>query len=125
VATIANVTTRLASGVYQTRWPASGAGTFAASGDLGTDLRAAEFPQKHVEVGGTFTGAPTVIIEVSDDGVTYVPAEDDGGAAISFAAAGVATAFLPNAYVRPRLTAGAGAATVFVIVNSYSPVGRG
>lgn len=120
MATIANVTTRLAAGAYQTRWPASGAGTFAASADVGTDMRSAEYPRKHVTVSGGFTGNPTVVIEVSDDGTTYVTAEDDSGNALSFTAAGVATAFLPNAYVRPRLTAGAGGGTVVVAIVSHN-----
>lgn len=124
MATIANVTTRLCAGTYQTRWPASGAGTFAASGDVGTDLRAAEYPHKHVQVSGTFAGGMSVSIEVSDDGVTYIIAEDENGSALTFTAAGVAVAFLPHAYVRPRATAGAGSA-VLVIINSVSEAGKG
>jgi len=120
MATVTGPQERVADGVYSTSWT-----PFVASGDVSTPLRAANYPYKHITYRGTIAGAPTVVIEVSDDGVNYVTGEDDGGSPLSFSTVvAVATAFLPNQYVRARCTAGAGGAAIEVVVVSSSPSRR-
>ncbi|SRR6266404_1085630 len=116
MSTITAPQVRTGDGVYKIAWS-----PFVAQNDVSNDLRAANYPYKHITYRGTIAGTPTVVIEVSDDGVNYVTAEDDGGSPLTFSTvAAVATAFLPSQYVRARCTLGTGGASIEVIVVSYS-----
>lgn len=86
----------------------------AASGDLGDAQSFAAYADKTFLVFGTFTGSPTVVIEGSNDNVNWVTLSNRQGTAMSFTAAGMNTSQDKPIYVRPRLTAGTGGATVTV-----------
>lgn len=82
----------------------------AASGDDGQVYPCFQIAlaDRSVQVEGTFGGA-TVLIEGSLDGANFRTLTDALGSPLSFTAAGLKYITEPVAYVRPRLTAGAGA----------------
>lgn len=91
----------------------------ATSGDVGDAQSYANFADKTFIVAGTFTGAPTVAIEGSNDGTNWVTLSNRQGTAMTFTAAGMNTSQDKPVYVRPRLTAGAGGASVIVQVACH------
>jgi hypothetical protein len=60
-----------------------------------------------VQISGTFGGA-TVVLQHSNDGVTWFTASDLRGAEVSFTAAGIAEISLSSAYIRPGISGGTG-----------------
>jgi len=81
----------------------------AAAGDIGQALQRTDLADRSVQVTGTFAGA-TIVLEGSNDGTNYFTLSNPAGVAVSFAAAGLMQVNLPTAWVRPRVTVGAGAA---------------
>ena len=86
----------------------------AASGDVGDAQSYASYSDKTFIVSGTFTGAPTVIIEGSNNGSDWTQISNRQGTAMSFTTIGMNTSQDRPAYVRPRMTAGTGGAAVLV-----------
>lgn len=113
MATITGSGTWLQKSVHQETWKG-----FAASGDVGTALNAPALPDKTVSIEGTFTGAPTIVIEGSQDAINYDQLHDPQGNAISFTAAGTKLIAENMPYIRPRASAGTGGATVNVYITS-------
>lgn len=91
----------------------------AANADVGAPVCFAAWSDKTYIVDGTFTGAPTVIIEGSNDGVNWSQLTNRQGTALSWTAAGLNTSQDRPAFIRPRLTAGAGGASVNVRVACH------
>lgn len=60
-----------------------------------------------VQVGGTFGGA-TVLLQGSNDGVTYVTLKDMQGNNLSFSSAGYAEFSSAAAFVKPSISGGTG-----------------
>ena len=90
---------------------------FAASGDVGTAVQYENLTDRTVQITGTFTGSPTIVIEGSNDGTNYETLTDPQGNALSFTAAGLEAISENPKYIRPRATAGTGGADVDVRLN--------
>lgn len=88
----------------------------AASGDIGDTQSFAAYGDKTFTVSGSFTGAPTILIEGSNDGTNWFTLANRQGLAMSFTAAGMNTSQDRPVYIRPRLSAGSGGALVLVSV---------
>lgn len=89
-------------------------GPFAASGDVGVAVQRPDLGDRSFQVAGTIAGAPTMVCEGSNDGVNFFTLTNPAGTAISFTAAGLLQITEAVAFVRPRLTAGAGGAALTV-----------
>ena len=87
-----------AKGVLITTWN-------LATTETGDPEVAPQFPTKSVQVTGSFNGG-TVVIEGSNDGVTYATLSDVTGTALSFTANGVEKVSENTRYIRPRVSAG-------------------
>jgi len=125
VATVSGITVATERGIVQTTWTG-----FATSGDVGTAEQLSRYPIKNVQIGGTFTGSPTLVLEGSEDGVTYFTvmaeyvavvstAPTAGDAPVTAAAASYFGQLGTNPrFIRPRCSAGSGGANLFVILTS-------
>ncbi len=93
----------------------------AASGDVGDAQAYSAYSDKTFIVSGTFTGAPTIVIEGCNDITVgdWVTLSNRQGTAMSFTALGMNTSQDRPAFIRPRLTAGAGGANVTVTVACH------
>jgi len=75
------------------------------------------FADKAVHVKGNFSVGGTVVIEGSNDGVTWVALTDPQGGALDTIITEAIEAILENtAYIRPRVTAGDGSTNLTVII---------
>ena len=94
------------------------------NGDTGGPLDALQgcpnFADKTVHVKGNFSGPATLVIEGSNDGVTWITLTDPGGAALSFTAEDLKVILENPQELRPRVTAGDGSTDLDVFI-----VGRG
>lgn len=88
-----------------------------ATGDTGTPLQGPGFTDASYQVGGTFGGA-TVVIEGSNDGVTYGTLVDPFNVALSFTAAAGPVQVMPICrYIRPRISGGTGVAITVTAIH--------
>lgn len=88
---------------------------FAASGDVGTAVALPAFPDRTVQILGTFAGSIAVELQGSlDGGTTWSPLTDPQGNAISKTAAAIEAITELVPLVRPKATAGSGGAAVDV-----------
>lgn len=114
MATVAVIGSRVAQGAHIWTWASiTEADT---GGPITPDLGAITFSDKTVQMTGTW-GAGTIILEGSNDGVTYSQLTDAQGNAISMTANGIETILENPAYIRPRATAGAGMDVKVVIAG--------
>src|SRR5216684_8564247 len=90
----------------------------SVSGDLTSPLNAPGLPDKTVSVDGTFTGAPTWIIEGSQDATNYDQMHDINGNLLSFTAAGTKAIAENLPYIRGHATAGTGGASINIRITS-------
>ena len=86
----------------------------AASGDVGDAQSYSNYGDKTFIVSGTFSGTPTVLIEGSNDGINWATLSNRQGTAMTFTATGMNTSQDKPIYVRPRMTAGTGGASITV-----------
>lgn len=121
MATINHKSNFVEHGVLQTTWA-----TLTSTDTVGTPENLDRFPTHSIQIGGVFGGA-TVVVEGSDDGVTYftLTGENPAGGADALVSATSANRFdLPNVvphFIRPRIASGAGGTTaVFVLITSKS-----
>ena len=98
----------------------------ATNGDVGDTQSLPSYSEKTFTATGTFTGAPTVALQGSNDGINWFPLKNKQGTAITFAAAGMDTAQDRPLFVRPTLSAGTGGAAITVIcaAHKFSLPGR-
>ena len=93
-------------------------------GDTGAPLDAAQgcpnFADKTVHIKGNFSGPATIVIEGSNDGVTWITLTDPGGAALSFTSEDLKVILENPQELRPRVAAGDGSTDIDVFI-----VGRG
>jgi hypothetical protein len=98
----------------------------ATSGDIGDTQSLPAYSEKTFTATGTFTGAPTVALQGSNDGTNWFPLTNKQGTAITFTAGGMQTSQDRPLYVRPTLTAGTGGASITIIcaAHKFSLPGR-
>lgn len=90
-----------------------------ANGDDGRAEDLTRFPDKTVQVKGTFGAGGTIILEGSNDGgTTYHTLNDSRGEgnALSFTAADMRIILENASLIRPRVTAGDGTTSLTVII---------
>lgn len=92
-------TTATESGLVSVAWAAVPEGDTYAAAETGGLF------ERSVQVGGTFGGA-TVLIQGSNDGVTYFTLNDLQDNPLSFAAAGVAAIQENVRYIKPSASGG-------------------
>lgn len=117
MATVSHKSNHIEKGVLKTVW------TPLLQGDTGTPENLDRYPMHSVQIGGTFGGA-TVVVEGSDDGVTYatLTGENPAGGSDTLVSATSATRFdvqnvVPH-FIRPRISGGDGTTSVTVTINS-------
>lgn len=84
--------------------------------DTGAAALMPHFPDKSVQVAGTFGGG-TFLIEGSNDGTNYATLHDPQGNSLSFTAAGIKMVAENSRYIRPRATAGSSASVTIAITG--------
>lgn len=67
------------------------------------------------QISGTFGVGGTVVVEGSNDGVTYFTLNDQANAAVSATAAALKTIRDAPLFIRPRVTAGDGTTSITVV----------
>ena len=77
-----------------------------ADSDLGAAVSTVAFPDRAVQVAGTFGVGGAVVIEGSIDGSNYAPLTDPQGNALSFTAAKIEAISELVRFIRPRVTGG-------------------
>lgn len=95
--------------------------TGLATGDTGGPLNGPGFTDASYQIGGTFGGA-TVVIEGSNDGITYFTLVDPFNVALSFTSAAFAQILPIALWIRPRVSGGAAVAINITAVHcNHSP----
>lgn len=90
--------------------------------DTATPVEMTEYADRCVQVGGTFNGG-TVVIEGSNDGVTYFTLNDVQASAISKTAAALEQIAEVPRYTRPRVSAGTGVSlTIMLLLRRSNPM---
>lgn len=92
------------------------------NGDDGDKFEVGDFADYCVQVGGTFGTGGTIVLQGSNDGVTYFTLNDPGSSAISKTAAALEQVLEAPRYVRPLVTAGDG--TTSLTCTIYARRGR-
>jgi hypothetical protein len=108
-----NASVTVAKGVIRTSWTLTGTET----GDAETSP---QYPEKSVQVKGTFAGG-TVLIEGSNDGgTTYFTLTDPQGNPLAFTAAGGERITENVTKVRPRASVAVTSVTIELVSQSRS-----
>ncbi len=89
--------------------------------DDGAPIMLPQWPDRTVQVTGTFGTGGTVLIEGSNDGTTYNTINDTAGSALSFSAAGFKVCNEVPLYLRPRVSAGDGTTSLKVAIVLRTP----
>lgn len=117
MATAAIASSKLARGLHKWIW------TLTDTNDTGAPLDpnggSGVFSDKTYQVSGTFGAGGTIILEGSNDGVTYFALRNThDNSQITGVTAAELEGILENpAYIRPRLTAGTGVSVVVTIIG--------
>ncbi len=112
------VPTKLSRGSHRWEWNTLLNGD--TGGPLGANQGCPNFADKTVHVKGDFSGPATLVIEGSNDGVTWITLTDPGGTALSFTVEDIKVILENPQEIRPRVTAGDGSTDLDVFI-----VGRG
>lgn len=99
---IVPVATSMWRGIYLVKWTG-----FQVAGDTGTPFACPNYPDKSIQVVGTFGGA-TVTIQGSNmiDNPTYATLNDGTGAALTITSAGIKQILENTYWVRPIISGG-------------------
>ncbi len=94
--------------VYIIQWPA------LANGEVGNSLPLAQYPDRSVQVSGTFGSGGVVTIEGSNDGVNFSTLTDPQGNPLSFSSSKIEAVTEMVAYIRPSVLSGDGTTSLNV-----------
>ena len=88
------------------------------NGDTGLPVYAADYPEKHIQITGTFGVGGTVVLEGSSDGgTTWALLHTRQGGDVTVTAAGVRTVGENPLLIRPRVSAGDGTTNLVVVAT--------
>ena len=87
-----------------------------AAGDSADPINLGVYSDRTVQVDGTFGGA-TVLLQGSNNGLTYHTLTDPQGNPLSFAAGGLETIIELPVYLRPLVQSGDGSTSLTVTVS--------
>lgn len=99
--------------------------TWALTGtNDGAPAQLPEWADRSVQVGisGDTFNAGTVIIEGSNDGVTWTTLRDPASNALSFTAAGLKQVLEATLYIRPRASVSVTAVSVIMMLRRANPL---
>lgn len=85
-----------------------------ANGDTGEQLELAQYPDRSVQVAGTFGVSGSIVIEGSNDGTNWATLTDPQGNALAFTSAKIEAVSELARYIRPRVAAGDGTTSLTV-----------
>lgn len=85
-----------------------------ANGESGDPVEFGDFPDRSVQIGGTFGAGGTVVIKGSNDGVNYIVLTDPQGNPLSFTAEGIEAISEVTEFLRPAVTAGDGTTAITI-----------
>jgi hypothetical protein len=88
-----------------------------AQGDTATPISRANQSERSIQLAGTWGGA-TVVLQGSNDGVTWFTLTDPAGAALSFTANGLKQVMESVLHVKPAISGGDGTTAVVVTLLS-------
>ena len=88
--------------------------------EVGQEVRSAARSDRSFQVDGNFDGA-TVIIEGSNDGITYYTLTDPYSAPLSFSSAGLRQVTEATTFIRPRTIGGVASAIKVTGIFCYHP----
>lgn len=91
------------------------------NGDDGSPVNLSDFPDRTVQVIGTFGAGGSVNFEGSNNGVNWAVLTDPQGNAISKTTASMEAVTETPVFVRPIVTAGDGATNLSVIMFARTP----
>lgn len=94
------------SGYKRVTWDA-----LTTGGDVGEPILSPHFSDKTVQVTGAFGGGQ-IVIEGSNDGVSFFPLTDPLGNQLTFSSSGLKLITENPELIRPRLPSGSGASVV-------------
>jgi len=86
------------------------------NGDSGEPANLAEFSDRSVQIAGTLGSGGTIVVEGSNDGVTYYTLKDIFGTSLSFTTLGLSGIAEITKWIRVRVTAGDGSTDLQAIV---------
>lgn len=92
------------------------------NGDTGAPVSRTDFPDRTVQIVGTFGVGGSVNFEGSNDGTNWAILTDPQGNAITKTAAGMEVVTETPRYVRPNVTAGDGTTSLTVIMFARTPL---
>ncbi|WP_374312437.1 hypothetical protein [Dongia sp.] len=96
-----------------TTWPA------LLASETGEPVEAAQFADRSVQISGSFGGA-SVIVEGSNDGVSYFPLTDPQGNSLTFTASKLEAVTELTRWLRPRVSGGDGTTEIaFVLLAKW------
>ena len=87
-----------------------------ANTEDGDAIEFGDFPDRSVQVTGTFGSGGTIVWEGSNDGTNYATLTDPIGEDVSFTSAGLIGISEITRYARPSVTAGDGATDLDITV---------
>lgn len=88
--------------------------------DTGSPESCGRLSDRSVQVKGTFGAAPSVLIEGSNDGITWATLRGPDSVALNFTAADIKEILENTLFVRPRVAAGDGTTSITVILTAAS-----
>jgi len=91
------------------------------NGDDGEPMSRTDFPDRTVQILGTFGAGGSVSIEGSNNGSDWVVLTDPQGNSISKTTGSMEMVAETPRYIRPRVTAGDGTTDITVIVFARTP----
>lgn len=105
------------SDVYRNRRLSSWSALTQTGLDSGEPL-VLKYPNFCVQFSGTFGTGGTVLLEGSNDGISYFTLNDTQGSPLSITAGSIKQVVEAPRYIRPRVTAGDGTTVIDCIVYS-------
>jgi hypothetical protein len=91
------------------------------NGDTGEQVSLTDFPDRTVQIVGTFGAGGAVNFEGSNDGTNWAILTDPQGNAITKTSAAIESVTETPRYVRPSVTAGDGSTDLSVILFARTP----
>lgn len=110
MATVSPTVTQVTHFAHTAVWPSM------ANGDVGEAYVTPDFPDKTIQITGTFGAGGTVVLEGSLDGTNYQVLTDFTGASISLTSAALLGVTENVLYMRPRVSGGDGTTSLTVTV---------
>jgi hypothetical protein len=91
------------------------------NGDNGSAVSLTDYPDRTIQIVGTFGSGGSVTFQGSNDGVNYIALTDPQGNALTKTAAALELVAETPRFVRPTVTAGDGTTDLTVVMFARTP----